>query len=203
MASILKVDTIQDQSGNNIINESGDTITIGASGDTVTIPSGATISNLGTATGFGGANTPAFEAYLGTDQTLSDATETKIQVDTESFDTDNAYDNATNYRFTVPADKAGKYHVYASVRADAATEKFNSMYVAIKKNGSYYPGSTVPRLAMGNNQADVLSIIIVETIDLSASDYLELYAWCDVVGGSANPIVQADATWFGAYKIIE
>lgn len=37
MASILKVDTIQDQSGNNIINESGDTITIGASGDTVNI----------------------------------------------------------------------------------------------------------------------------------------------------------------------
>jgi len=53
MASILKVDTIQDQSGNNIINESGDTITIGASGDTITIPSGATLSNLGTATGFG------------------------------------------------------------------------------------------------------------------------------------------------------
>ena len=37
MASILKVDTIQDQSGNNIINENADTITIGASGDTVNI----------------------------------------------------------------------------------------------------------------------------------------------------------------------
>jgi hypothetical protein len=48
MASILKVDTIQDQSGNNIINESADTITIGASGDTITIPSGATLSNSGT-----------------------------------------------------------------------------------------------------------------------------------------------------------
>jgi len=53
MASILKVDTIQDQSGNNIINENADTITIGASGDTITIPSGATITNSGTATGFG------------------------------------------------------------------------------------------------------------------------------------------------------
>jgi hypothetical protein len=53
MASILKVDTIQDQSGNNIINESSDTITIGASGDTINIPSGATITNSGTATGFG------------------------------------------------------------------------------------------------------------------------------------------------------
>ena len=34
MTAILKVDTIQDTSGNNIINESSDTITIGASGDT-------------------------------------------------------------------------------------------------------------------------------------------------------------------------
>jgi hypothetical protein len=42
MSSILKVDTIQDQDGNNIINENADTITIGASGDTITIPSGAT-----------------------------------------------------------------------------------------------------------------------------------------------------------------
>ena len=53
MTAILKVDTIQDTAGNNIINESSDTITIGASGDTITIPSGATISNSGTATGFG------------------------------------------------------------------------------------------------------------------------------------------------------
>jgi hypothetical protein len=53
MTAILKVDTIQDTSGNNIINESSDTITIGASGDTITIPSGATITNSGTASGFG------------------------------------------------------------------------------------------------------------------------------------------------------
>ena len=41
MSSILKVNTIQDQDGNNIINESSNTITIGASGDTVT-----TVANL-------------------------------------------------------------------------------------------------------------------------------------------------------------
>jgi hypothetical protein len=52
MSSILKVDTIQDQSGNNIINENANTITIGASGDTITIPAGATLANNGTATGF-------------------------------------------------------------------------------------------------------------------------------------------------------
>ena len=53
MSSIIKVDTIQDQDGNNIINENSNTITIGASGDTITIPSGATITNNGTANGFG------------------------------------------------------------------------------------------------------------------------------------------------------
>ena len=53
MTAILKVDTIQDTAGNNIINESSDTITIGASGDTITIPAGATITNSGTASGFG------------------------------------------------------------------------------------------------------------------------------------------------------
>jgi hypothetical protein len=53
MSSILKVDTIQDQNGNNIINENANTITIGASGDTISIPAGATLVNSGTATGFG------------------------------------------------------------------------------------------------------------------------------------------------------
>ena len=52
MSSIIKVDDVQDAAGNNIINEAGDTITIGASGDTISIPSGATIANSGTATGF-------------------------------------------------------------------------------------------------------------------------------------------------------
>ena len=47
MTAILKVDTIQDTSGNNIINESSDTITIGASGDTTNIV--GTLQNNGVA----------------------------------------------------------------------------------------------------------------------------------------------------------
>ena len=54
MTSILKVDELQDSSGNLIIKEVANAITIGASGDTITIPAGATVSNLGTASGFGG-----------------------------------------------------------------------------------------------------------------------------------------------------
>ena len=47
MTSILKADTIQDADGNNIINESGNTITIGASGDTTNII--GTLQNNGAA----------------------------------------------------------------------------------------------------------------------------------------------------------
>ena len=56
MTSILKVDTIQDADGNNIINENSNTITIGASGDTTNIV--GTLQNNGA--GVGGANTPNF-----------------------------------------------------------------------------------------------------------------------------------------------
>jgi len=44
MAGILKVDTIQDQDGNDIIQESGGTVTLGQSGQTVAVASGATLS---------------------------------------------------------------------------------------------------------------------------------------------------------------
>jgi hypothetical protein len=47
MTSILKVNTIQDVDGNNIINESGNTVTIGKSGDTIQVASGASLVGAG------------------------------------------------------------------------------------------------------------------------------------------------------------
>ena len=47
MTSIIKVDTVQDQDGNNIINENAGTITIGKSGDTVQVAAGATLEGAG------------------------------------------------------------------------------------------------------------------------------------------------------------
>ena len=49
MSSIIKVDNIQNQSGDNIIKEDSNTITLGASGDTVTLASGASQSGFGRA----------------------------------------------------------------------------------------------------------------------------------------------------------
>jgi hypothetical protein len=65
----------------------------------------------------GGTNTPAFLAYLSANQSVSDATDTKCQFDTEVLDTDNCYDNSTNYRFTPTV--AGKYFVYSQIACNA------------------------------------------------------------------------------------
>jgi len=57
MTAILKVDEIQDTSGNLIIKEDSNTITVGASGDTITIPSGATLDGSNaTLSGFATTN---------------------------------------------------------------------------------------------------------------------------------------------------
>ena len=103
--STLKVDQILKRTGTG-------TITLGQSGDTIAIPSGATISNSGTATGFGGDGTPKFYAKKNADQTgITDHAMTKVTFQTEEFDSDNAFDNSTNYRFTVPSGEGGLYFI--------------------------------------------------------------------------------------------
>jgi len=198
MASILKVDTIQDQSGNNIINENADTITIGASGDTITVPTGAslTVPNGG----LSGQNYPAFEAFLTSDQTVSDATLTKCQVNSEIFDTDNCYDNSTNYRFT--PNVAGRYNVYGALHFEAdADNRLAGVEIAIYKNGSVY--SDLP-IQFYTNYEKKMTPFISSVIYLNgSSDYVELYGWNNVTtgtptfGGNASVAI----TYFGAYRI--
>ena len=149
--------------------------------------------------GVGGTNTPAFEAYLSSDQNPSNDTETKIQFNTERFDTDNNYDNSSNYRFTPTT--AGKYYVYSIVRGGpssglSACEKF---FLYIYKNGSLYgPGVNVD---YRSNNGTSVSLLIASTIDFNgSSDYVEIYANIDVSSGT--PTIYADRTIFGAYKIL-
>jgi len=85
------------------------TLTLGTSGDTISIPSGVTIANAGTATGFGDTNyfsTTGFSAYINATQSVSSATETTITFDTERYDLGSNF-NTTTYTYTAPS--AGKY----------------------------------------------------------------------------------------------
>jgi hypothetical protein len=203
MTSILKVDTIQDTAGNNIINESSDTITIGASGDTITIPAGATISNLGTASGFGGANTPAFEAYTTALQSITDDTYTKMTMATEVFDTDGDYDNVTNYRFTPQT--AGKYFVYGKGFADPSSYgNLKNTQMRIYKNGAAIGYTTFDIMPGANLSADGgtgATPSVRAVIEMNGTtDYVEIFFKLTTWSGSG---AQVGSKQFGAYRIIE
>ena len=71
MVSQLKV--------NEIIKQSGSSITIGEAGDTVSGPF---------------TNTPSFLAYVSSNQDVSDSTTTKINMDTTHIDTASAFDTS-------------------------------------------------------------------------------------------------------------
>jgi len=196
MSSILKVDTIQDADGNNIINENANTITIGASGDTTNVI--GTLQNNGA--GVGGTNTPAFEAYLSANQTISHDTVTKIQFNTEVYDTDNCYDNSTNYRFTPTT--AGKYFVYGNIIGFANTSNLNSNRAIIKKNG------TIVKYAFSdfrNNPAKTNSVMATTVVDMNgSSDYIELFALVEYSSSATVQVLGESYNYsaFGAYKIL-
>jgi hypothetical protein len=91
--------------------------------------SGANLTNIQ-----GGTNTPAFDAYLNGNQSISDGVITKVQFDTEFFDTDGDYDASTNYRFTPTT--AGKYYVSSLIKAEATSDVISNVSLYIYKNGS-------------------------------------------------------------------
>ena len=146
----------------NLEPQSGTSLTLGASGDTIALTSGAIQSNF---------LSPAFHAYAsggGSNQTVSDATATKITLfDTELFDTDSAYDNTSgNYKFTVPSGEAGKYFVYAKLSYSASS----SNRIRFFKNGSLFSDTFYD----SNNNGTIDSSLIM---DLSASDYIQIKAF--------------------------
>ena len=180
MVSQLKV--------NEIIKQSGSSITIGVDGDTVSGPF---------------TMVPAFEAYLGADQTISDNSATKVQCGTEVYDTASAYDNATNYRFTVPSGKAGKYYFYGGVKGQSSsTDTIEAMSIYLYKNGAQARRNEYFQTSA--NDATIIGASINQVLDLVAGDYVELYGIVNVSSGT--PRFDAGgtggATYFGAYRII-
>ena len=176
---------------NEIIKQSGSSITIGESGDTITLPSTATLTNFP-------ANTPAFEAFLSaTTSNISNDTDTKITFDTEVFDSDSTFDTS-NGRFT-PA-VSGKYLLYGSVQfLGTSTADSNENIVKLYKNGSQhmvtYWITSIPQ--------GVISW--TTTVDFNTTDYMQVYAKINnssgdrkIVGAAANQ----KYTWFGGHKLI-
>ena len=180
MTSILKVDQLQDSGGNAIITSDGS-------------------GNLTTQK----LLYPAFEAYLSADQAITDASATKVEFNTERFDTDAMYDNSTNYRFTPTV--AGKYFVYGQSfmgQGGFGNATLKQSFVMIYKNGSRYGAI---ENAHTNNEARYLTPNIGIVIDFNGStDYVELYGQCEITSGTVTFFgnTNTDYTCFGAYRII-
>jgi len=147
--------------------------------------------------GVGGANTPAFLARLSsTTQSISNDTYTKIQFNTEVYDTANAYDNSSNYRFTVPSGQGGKYFIYSAVRMASSSA---TLTLNLRLNGSNAGFSSLKAVS-----GELQTIILNFSKDLSADDYIEIYLR-QQSGGSLNASGDSNdqTTYFGAFKIIE
>jgi len=190
MASIIKANELQDFGGNSIITSDGSgTITL-SSGMNTAINAGVTPA----------VNTPAFQAYMNSTQTVSSETATKINIDTEEWDTNSNFDTS-NKRFLPTT--AGKYFIYGGYRFDTGNaDQVKYAEVHIYKNGSIYRDG----VQMGNYNEQTfrnMLLTVSTTVDMNgSSDYVELYATrqtasgTDVNGGSRY-------TYFGGYKIIE
>lgn len=175
MTSIIKVNTFQDTNGNALFNSDG-------SGN-VTLSAGAM------------KNTPAFYAYATTGTSIAFATNVKINLQAEYFDTDSAFDTS-NARFTVPTGKAGKYFFNGQV-AFSATVTDN--HVGFAKNGSTtVVGGSYDTFfeAKGANASTVNTSAI---IDLAAGDYVEMFTFN--TNGSV-PTTSTGRTRFFGYRLI-
>jgi len=145
------------------------------------------------------ASTPAFLVKLSSDYNLANNTSTKIQYTTEVFDTDNTFDNSSNYRFTVPSGQAGKYYFYYQVRANGwGANRFVS-YIYV--NGSLDTATAEMRTA----SASYPSIQSGVVLDLDVGDFIEHYVYHDQ--GGTQPIQgtsteHQNLTFFGGYKLI-
>ena len=170
------------------------------SGNSLTIDSGATITNSGTATGFGGDNTPAFFVASTTPQTVTNDVTTKIEFGTSVFDTDSAFDNTTNYRFTVPSGEGGKYSFQLGCGAwNSNNSGFKKAEIHVRVNGSGVLDLTVDHR---NNNGAGHTFGIPFLIDLSASDYVEIYGLIQATGTCKWYSSASYRTYFSGFKLL-
>lgn len=122
-------------------------------------------------------NGPAFSAYRVTNQTVSNNTTTKLQINTEEFDTNSNYDNSTNYRFTPTV--AGYYlFVFGGYGTDSSGS-LSLNFVLLFKNGNLLSAGTArsgsysytPSYVYVDGTAQGSVLVYMN----GSTDYMELY----------------------------
>nr|BAR32344.1 c1q-like [uncultured Mediterranean phage uvMED] len=167
--------------------------------DELLISDGGTLKRIDVSL-VGGTNTPAFKVYLGSNMTsVTRNTTTKITFDTEVYDTDSAF--ASN-KFTVPSGKAGKYH-FSAMSTMKNSSDYNFAIVNIYKNGNeVLRGSKLQLTDNYIGSSAYSTFVVTGDLDLSVSDYIEVYIEMGAAGGSGTILAAEKFTSFSGYKII-
>jgi hypothetical protein len=158
--------------------------------NTLTLPAntGTVITTGSTFAGTG----PAFSAYASGTQSITTVSFTKIQINTELFDTNSNFDPTTNYRFTPTV--AGYYQVNGAVLISIGAT--GVVTASIYKNGSL--------AAIGNSTAsdsfNAYSAISTLLYLNGSTDYIELYGYHNA-GTSKSTVAGLPYTYFSAAMI--
>ena len=191
--SKVQVDTIDTRSGTSTMqigSTNTSTINIGVSGDTVNIPSGVTIANAGTATGFG-FSTYGASAYPNATQTIATGTNTKVVLPNEYTDSNGEF---ASYTYT--ATRAGHYLLSAQVYENGETGTSVQWQVVIYKNGSLFlRGAKTTDYAVAYTFP--ISAVVVP---LAASDTIELYTFHNK-GSNANINFDNKGTFLNIWRL--
>ena len=138
------------------------------------------------------ANTPYFEAYRSSSQSIANATETTLVFDTEIVDTDGDYDNTTGI-FTPQT--AGYYLLIGNVAGDQWTNV--RFYMKIIKDSTTI--ATSEQKATGGGYFPALSCSVVAYADGSTDAFkVDVYQ----NAGTAQNMGGAEFINFGAFKLI-
>ena len=183
MASIINAKTTGG-GGIETVGDASGVLQLQSNGVTV-----ATISSTGLSTQVGA---PAFSAYLSSNQSITTTTATKMQCNTEEFDTNSNY-NTSTYSFTPTV--AGYYQV--NVRCAITINNASGLISSIYKNGSEIKRGNDYRATISAGTGASASALVYMN---GTTDYLEFYAL--VIGTS--PTIEggvAIATYFQAAMV--
>jgi hypothetical protein len=114
-------------------------------------------------------NGPAFSAFQNASVSVANATFTKLPINTETFDTNSAFDSTTNYRFTPLV--GGYYQINGCMNYMAGTGGGN-LFVSIYKNGSEYRRGAA-QTVVGGLSSNVSDVVFLN----GSTDYIELYVY--------------------------
>ena len=159
-------------------------ITTSSGSGNITIGSGVTLN----------VNRPSFYSYLNTTQSISDSTDTTVQMAAELWDTDSAFDTST-YKFTVPTGQAGKYWFYGAIQLQNLTNEDEARAMIYKNSSTRL---TASRYFQGQN--GTINYQCGVAADLSVGDTVE-FKTRQVSGGAKNAEGTSDVSYFLGYRI--